>query len=362
MSLTTEQLEARRAYLGGTDAPAIVGVNPPGWSQPIDVWAEKHGLAAPRPQSKLMGLGTLMEGLVVALAEEATGWRWRMPPGTGQVVSRQYPWAGGHVDRYAGRQNSAAAQPGLERALLECKWAQRKDGWGESFTLGAELQPPVVVPLHYGVQVDHYLAVTGRPRAVLAVLLGYADFRWYVIERDEHRLANLMALEEDWWAKHGPPHGVAPDPDGSEQYTAHLRRVYAESSDAELVATPEQQLLAIRLRTAVADERNAHEAAEQLRQQLMTSMADAGKLVGPGWQATWRRNRPTLKVEWEALATEQLKHEFEAHGEQWPATKKAQAELVRQVARDLELAHEEPGARPFRVQFDSDEDTDASTT
>lgn len=364
MSLTEQQLLERRSYLGGTDAPAIVGVNPPGWSQSIDVYLEKHGLNEPRPTSKLMGLGTLMEGLVVGLTEEATGWRWRMPPGTGSVRSREYPWAGGHVDRYAGRPNTAGhGNPGhvhLERAILECKWAMRKDGWGPSFDPNTELQPAVQVPLHYGVQVDHYLAVTGRPVAVLAVLLGYADFRWYVIPRNEQRLATLMELEEAWWAKHGPPHGVAPEPDGSERYGAHLRRLYSADSGIEVVATPEQQLLLAQLKTAATDELHAKLRADELRQRLQLSMADAAKLVFPGGTVTWKQNKPTLSVEWEALATQLLRSHralvaMPNADLEWPATKKGQAELVRNLARELDLATESPGARPFRVQFDSDE-------
>jgi putative phage-type endonuclease len=351
VSLTAEQLEDRRAYLGGTDAPALAGVNPPHWSQPIDVYLEKHGLAPERPQSKLMGLGQLMEELVASLATEATGMRWRR---LGRAVrSREYPWAGGHLDRvaldYQAHLSVDEVEPGLERALLECKWAQSSRGWGE--------QGSTEVPLHYAVQVQHYLAVTGRPVAILAVLLGYADFRWYRLERDERLIASLMQLEEAFWRDHVLA-GVPPEPDGSEGYGAHLRRSLAQDAGTSAVMTPEQQALARELHQAKAAVAAARREEARLAQALQLSMGDHAELVGPGVRITWRQNRPSRKVRWSEFAMELIR-QVRAHSlGEWepPTTKKAREELVREVAASLELVDEEPGARPFRVEFEDEEE------
>lgn len=349
MSLTQQQLEERRAYIGGTDAAALAGVNPPRWAQPIDVWREKVEPAVARPPSGMMALGTLMEELVANLATEATGTRWRRPGAPAR--SKLYPWAGGHLDRTA-LYDETSYGAGLHRALLECKWSMDRDEWGPQGTLQ--------VPVRYAVQVQHYLAVTGRPVAILAVLLGYADFRWYRLERNDDLIRWLMELEERFWRDHVLTR-VPPEPDGSEGYARHLRALYPESDGQEAVATPEQQAMVEGLREA----RLAREAAAQLEarmaQQVQASMGTTERLIGPGWRVSWRQSAPRLSVEWEELATRLLEQAYPQAvptgidlPEQWPTTKKARAELVRRVARELGLAHEEPGTRPFRPEWDGE--------
>lgn len=368
MSLTDQQVQARRSFIGGSDAPAIAGVNPPGWAQPIDIYLEKRGEAPPRPPSnRMQALGSLMEGLVCQLFTEATGVRLRRP--SQPVRSRLYPWAGGNLDRWA--------SDGL---VYEGKWGERRDEWGQSLPVGTPENPTLilephhegytapVIPLRYALQVQHYLAASDRPAAYVAVLLGYADFRWYVLHRNDELIAGLMALEEEFWHRHVLA-GVPPEPDGSEGYGRLLRRLYAASDDIELVATPEQQAMAERLHAALRAERAAARERAAVEQALQLSMGPAAKLVFPGGQITWRTNRPGLRVDWEALATRLLQLSYgarddEAAGEAvaavtpiaWPSTKKGQAEVVRAAARALELASEQPGARPWKPQFDSDEE------
>jgi putative phage-type endonuclease len=343
MSLTAEQLEERRAYLGGTDAAALAGVNPPRWSQPIDVYLDKTGASEPRPPSKLMALGSLMEDLVATLATEATGMRWRR--WTAPVRSRDYPWAGGHLDRLAAGYvpDGEHLEPGLERALLECKTATSSSGWGEQGT--------TLVPAHYMVQVQHYLAVTGRPVAILAVLLGYADFRWYRLERDDALITNLMRLEERFWRENVLA-GVPPEPDGSESYGDHLRRKLAQDSGEELPMTPEQVLLAGQLRVARGARDAIAQQVAELEQRLQASMGTATRLIGPGVTVTWRQNKPSTRVRWAEYVASLLAAQG-LHPEK--PTKKAAEELVRAQALAAGMADVEDGARPFRVEFEDEE-------
>lgn len=380
MALTERQRAEREHYIGGSDAPAIAGVNPPRWAQPIDVYLEKIGEAPPRDESggrgRMMALGSLMEEVVAGLAGEAAQVRWRRPART--YRSRRYPWAAGNVDRIAQWSASSAIPPG---SLLEAKWSQRADGWGTGWQMnddGSIIAPPKLeVPLHYLVQVQHYLAVADRKVAILAVLLGYADFRWYRIARNDEIVGWLMQLEEEFWREHVEKR-EPPEPDGSEAWSKHLRRSLAESQPAQLVATPEQQALAAQLRQALLNERAAAQARARVEQLLQRSMGTAEQLIFPGGSITWRQNRPGLKVEWEALANRLLRQAYvlgddgpefndwllERLPREWPKTKKAQSELIREVATHLELTSTTPGARPWAPKFDEDqeEDTDAAAT
>lgn len=367
MSLTDQQRAERQHYIGGSDAPALAGVNPPRWSQPIDVYLEKVGEAEPRPSSRMMAMGSLMESVVAELVTEAIGLRWRRPRGT--YRSKRYPWAAANLDRIGMYDTPLFPR----QVLLEAKWGQRTEGWGESFAIdeAAVIAPDrLEVPMHYLVQVQHYLAVTGRPAAILAVLLGYADLRWYRIWPHERIIDWLMELEETFWRDNVLAR-VPPEPDGSEAYGKHVRRLYADSSEVELVATPEQQALTTQLQQAIRNERAATRARAEIDQRLQLSMGPAGRLLFPEGAITWRRNRPTLKVQWEELATELLGYAYTGLvtdpltallPQAWPTTKKARAELVRKVARALALASEEPGARPWKPEFNSEEESDDAST
>jgi predicted phage-related endonuclease len=361
-------------FIGGTSAAALAGVNPPNWSQPIDVWLELTGQAPPKVQTRMMAMGHLMEQLVADLFTEATGFTLRKPAarpertcsylhpegGCTATLSREYPWAGAHLDRWSS-----------DGASFEAKWAMGKDEWGPGLGSGT-LEAPVIiparddpeyrprVPLRYAVQVQHGLAVTGRELGYLAVLLGYGDFRWYALWRDDAMIANLMELEERFMRENVAA-GVPPSPDGTEAYGRHLRRRFDSDDGSEAVATPEQQALVRHLRVA----RHLREGAERdeamAAQLVQTSMGSTAKLIGPGFSVSWRKGKPRLSVEWEPLATELLHRWHELRRQtgdeptEWPTTKKAQAELVRAIARGLQLAKEEEGTRPFKPTFDEEE-------
>lgn len=360
MALSTEQLAERRHYLGGTDAAALAGVNPPGWAQPIDVYLEKVGLAPERRRSGMMSMGHLLEPVVASLFTEATGLRLRRP---GKPVrSRRYPWMGGHLDRWA--------EDGLP---FEAKWTQgSRQEWGEGLGVGTPEAPVLIpapgdpsyaprVPLRYAVQVQHYLAVTERPTAYLAVLLGYGDFRWYAIHRDEQLIGTLVQLEERFWHDNVLA-GVPPEPDGSESYGRRIRQLYAADDGSEVVATPEQQGMLEDLRVARQVLAEAAKAEAEAAQRLQLSMGDHARMVAPGATVSWKRSADAVKVDWPAYATALLMNEqYLISGQRalpsgWPTTKKGATERLRELAMAAGCATTEPGTRPFRVEFDSDEE------
>jgi predicted phage-related endonuclease len=365
-ALTDAEREERRAYLGGTDAAALAGVNPPGWAQPIDVYLEKVGEDQPRRSTRTMATGHLMEGAVAALFTEATGIRLRRP--ARPVRSRRYPWAGGHLDRWAG-----------DGAVFEAKWSMTKEGWGESLPLDGTPEAPTlipgprdeqyrpIIPPHYMVQVQHYLAATDRPLAYVAALLGWGDFRWYAVWRDEAVIGTLMQLEEAFWRDHVLAR-VPPEPDGSEAYGRQLRRRYAVSDGQERVATPEEQATVAELRAAQLRLELAEREVARLEQRLQDGMKLTERLIAPDGVITWATTKPRLRVEWEELVAAILREQavlLQAEGApvEWPTTKKAVAEHVRRVALAYGHAHEEPGTRRFTAKFASDEEEapDAAT-
>lgn len=342
MGLTEEQWAARRSFLGGTDLAALAGLSP--YAGPVDVWRDKTEEEPARPASTVMALGTVLEPVVAALFCAATGMRARRREAP--VRDKHRPWLGGHLDRLVSLPPGAVPPAYMPAGILECKWSMGRAGWGADYGLalwdGDNWRPPEV-PAHYAVQVQHYLGVTGYPVGYLAVLLGYADFRWYAVPRDDVTIAMLRDIGRDFWHDNVLA-GIAPEPDGSESYGRHLASKYRQDAGDEAVATPAQQMYAEALRQAIAARKAAESAEAASRQRLQESMKETARLILPNGSITWR-SHDVKEVKWQSVARSLV-------GTLLPD---APADVI---DRRLESAAEQftttSTRRPFRPEFDEE--------
>ena len=154
----------RSTTIGGSDAAAILGLNP--YKSPYALWAEKTGKVIPEDisQKEAVRLGTDLEGYVAKRFTEATGKKVRRENYT--VFRDDMPYAHANYDRLVIG----------ERAGLEIKTTNALHL--SKFKNGE-------FPATYYAQCCHYLLVSGLDRWYLAVLVLGIDFKVFVIERDE---------------------------------------------------------------------------------------------------------------------------------------------------------------------------------
>ena len=183
-------LNYRRKGIGGSDAGAIIGLNP--YATPYTVWADKVGLLPEQEDSEAMRQGRDLEGYVASRFEEATGKRVRRRNVMFQHEKLDFVTA--NIDR----------EVMGERAGLECKTTSLMNL--KRFKNGE-------FPDQYYTQCVHYLAVTGWDRWYLAVLIMNQGFYVYTIERDEEEIAALLSAERAFWETYVAP-GVPPPVDG----------------------------------------------------------------------------------------------------------------------------------------------------
>lgn len=172
-----EWLSIRKGYIGGSDAGAVVGLNP--YKSAYALWAEKTGKIPEFEGNTTTRVGSYLEELVADMFTEETGKKVRRKNRT--LVNEEYPFACADVDRMVVG----------EKALLEIKTtnspvAMKKFKNGE-------------YPESWYCQMTHYLAVTGLEKAYLAVLIECRDFKIFELERDEEEIAALMSAEKDFW-------------------------------------------------------------------------------------------------------------------------------------------------------------------
>ena len=199
-----EWLEHRRRSIGGSDAAAIIGLNP--WASPYAVWADKLGVIPPKEDNEAMRLGRDLEDYVAKRFCEETGKRVRRENSI--IINPHFPFAHANVDRFIIG----------EDAGLECKTTS---------TLNLKKFKNGEYPANYYCQCMHYLAVTGAECWFLAVLILGREFKWFCIERDEDEIAALMRSEEEFWElveKRTPP-----PTDGEKSTTEAISAVYADA-------------------------------------------------------------------------------------------------------------------------------------
>lgn len=258
-----EWLDLRKGFIGGSDAGAVMGMNP--YSSPFAVWAEKTGKVPGFEGNLTTQVGAYLEDLVATLFTEETGKKVRRK--NRMLINDEYPWACADVDRMVVG----------EKALLEIKTtnsfpAMRKIRGGE-------------YPEMWYCQMVHYLAVTGLEKAYLAVLINCRDFRIFELERDEDEIAALMHEEKLFWDRVAA--NISPDPDGSEATTDALGFIFPEDNGETVRMDGVFPWLEKRDRLLTA-KKALEKDIDTLNNLLKAEMEDNQRLLCDRWTVTWK--------------------------------------------------------------------------
>jgi putative phage-type endonuclease len=205
-----EWLSLRKGYIGGSDAGAVLGLNP--YKSAYTLWAEKTGKIPEFEGNLTTEVGSYLEEFVAKMFTEKTGKNVRRKNRI--LVNDEYLYACADVDRLIVG----------EKALLECKTTNSSVAM-KKFKNGE-------YPEQWYVQMTHYLAVTGLEKAYLAVLIECRDFKIFELERDQEEIDALMKAEEAFWD--GVKKDVPPSVDGNASTGETLTTLYPESN-AEVV-------------------------------------------------------------------------------------------------------------------------------
>lgn len=201
-----EWLKIRSKYIGGSDAGAVIGMNP--YRSAYSVWAEKTGKVPPFEGNIATKVGAYLEELVAQMFTEETGKKVRRKNRT--MVNDDYPWACANVDRVIVG----------EDALLEIKTTT-------SVPIMRQLRG-TEFPEAYYAQVMHYLTVGGYKKAYLAVLINCREFKVFEMYRDEAEIDALMQAEAEFWKC--VQNDTPPMTDGTVSTTDTLTTLYPNSN------------------------------------------------------------------------------------------------------------------------------------
>lgn len=274
-------LQDRRTGVGGSDVAAILGLSK--WRTPLEVYQDKRGESAPTPDNEAMKWGRYLEPAVRQAYADATGREVRVP----QTMLR-HPLYEHMVANLDGVADGADGTP----RIFEAKTARSADGWGEPGT--------DQVPMAYGLQVQHYMEVTGVLVADVAVLIAGSDFRVYEVPADRELQDMLIDAEAEFWerVKRGDP----PEPVSY----ADVQARWGRASRADLVMADDDVRAAVLQLHALRAQRAQHEYQEEaLRAIVMKAMGECDTLVDStgATLCTWKAAKPAQRFDAAAFKT-----------------------------------------------------------
>lgn len=289
-SLDRDQwLEVRKGGIGSSDAAAAVGLHP--YKSQLQLWMEKTGrdgglpVVDPNDDQNPMYWGTLLEPIVAAHYTKRSGHRVRRVNAV--LQHPEHPWMRANLDR------EVVGAPDVQ--ILECKTAGIHGSrlWREG------------VPEYVQLQVMHQLAVTGKQAADVAVLIGGQELQVFRIERDAAMIAQLIALEQQfWWYVE---QDKEPPADGSDSAELALRSLYPRDCGTTLdlrqdlvMSAVFSDLLAVR---EVIATQSAAEA--RLRQSIEQRMGDATRALFENGEVSWKRSKDGVTLDTARLQKDQ---------------------------------------------------------
>lgn len=200
-------LAARLDGIGGSDASAIVGVNP--YKSAYALFAERVGSPIEWEESEAAEWGKDLEPNVCRKWSRVH----HIPILDPRAIykSKEWPFMLATPDRLTFETDEKAD------GILEAKTAgfPLKDAWDNG--------PPV----QYLMQCYHYMAVTGFERAHVGCLIGGQQFVAHTVERNDKLIGRLVKAESEFYER--LLEGEAPEIDGSDSTTQAVKALFADA-------------------------------------------------------------------------------------------------------------------------------------
>lgn len=258
-----EWLRYRKMGISGTDAGSICGLNP--YRSAMQVFIDKTTDTTEEIDNEAMKQGRDLEEYVAQRFCEMTGKKVRR---ANAIFSNdEYPWMLANFDRLIVG----------ERTGLECKTVS---------AYGADKWRDGAVPMHYLLQCQHYLAVSGYDAWYIAALILGKEFIIRKIERDEELISDLIKIEKHFWENYVLA-GVMPNPDGSKSADEFLSQYFGmakKDSAIELVGFDAR----LERRDAIIQEVAKLQKEQSLiEQEIKMYMEDNETAVSDHYKVSW---------------------------------------------------------------------------
>lgn len=257
-------LRARKLGIGGSDAGAVVGLDP--YKSAMTVYYDKTGDDIEVIDNEAMRQGREFEQYVAMRFCEETGKKVRRA--NGLFCHDDHDFMIADFDRLVVGENAG----------LECKTCS---------PYSAEKWMNGNIPLHYQIQVYHYMAVMDADAWYIAVLIYGREFKFYRIERDLSVEKDLINIEKRFWEENVMKR-VIPEPDGSDEADAVIARHFRDSRKISVPLIGFDDKIQRRQQLIETIGRMETEK-KQIEQELKMFLGDAEEALGDRYTVSWKK-------------------------------------------------------------------------
>lgn len=275
----TDWLKYRKKGITGTDAGAICGLNP--YSSAFQIYQDKITDEIEEFDNESMRQGRDLEEYVARRFSEETGLKVRRANAIFQ--NEENPFMLADFDRLIVGQ----------KAGLECKTVSpySSDKWNDGN-----------IPLHYQMQVQHYLAVSGFDCWYIAAVIFGREFLIRKIERDEELINYLIDIERGFWYNNVLA-GIMPEPDGSDNCSEMIAKMYFKGQENKTIKLSGYKEILDRRADLDKLIKKMEKEKKEIDQKIKMEMQDATVALEAGYKISWSN------FEQNKLDTKKLKEE-----------------------------------------------------
>lgn len=275
----TDWLKYRKKGITGTDAGAICGLNP--YSSAFQIYQDKITDEIEEFDNESMRQGRDLEEYVARRFSEETGLKVRRANAIFQ--NEENPFMLADFDRLIVGQ----------KAGLECKTVSpySSDKWNDGN-----------IPLHYQMQVQYYLAVSGFDCWYIAAVIFGREFLIRKIERDEELINYLIDIERGFWYNNVLA-GIMPEPDGSDNCSEMIAKMYFKGQENKTIKLSGYKEILDRRADLDKLIKKMEKEKKEIDQKIKMEMQDATVALEAGYKISWSN------FEQNKLDTKKLKEE-----------------------------------------------------
>ena len=258
--------------VSATMAPIVALASP--WESPYTLYQRIVGEAPPREETFPMWLGTQMEGIVIRAFTKETGLKCRRPHRAVDpdfwFVNEEYGFPMGCLlDAWTLDPDKTGVEAKTASAFMSAEWEED-------------------VPVHYLLQIQHQLAVTGWDHFYAAAIVGN-KFALHRVQRDEELITLLTDRERDFYWNHLVA-GVPPAVDGHKATSEAITRRYPRSTPeyTETTKDPEVERLAATYETTGEIIDKMKQERDEIANRLKVLVEDREALVAGEYKINWK--------------------------------------------------------------------------
>lgn len=263
-------LKNRTTGLGGSDAGVVLGVSP--YKSRLELWTEKVTGNVIEEDNADFHWGKLLEPVIAEEYQRVTGRV--LIESKKQIRSSKHPFMFANVDRFI-----TGAKDKKDVGVLEIKTKGAYVHWENN-----------EIPVHYELQLQHYLAVTGYSWGSFAIFdMGKKELIIKDIESDEAVINELIEEEKKFWEL--VQSKTPPEVDGSEACGDFLRNKFPDEICGKVIdlkGDMESLKYAVDLKMAKQGIKQLKEEELECKNFLMFKMGEAEKAIGDGYTISWK--------------------------------------------------------------------------